>query len=375
MGNLVVGQPALRIETVVSLPLDMISVLSLIYRAVPGSGLDPWLVEARRRLPEPVRANLDLLHGFSGRLLYYPEEPAMRFAPLHPDRGDATIDDLLAFMEAMPADDYLGMVAHALERVHADLELRWRPPADEEAWIRALSPALTTAHLPDVLPLIAEPEILKRRTIDLYRGVWDAVYGDARQEELPLLHEAARRGAAFADRGFAQAYASLTGQRLPDVLDRPPPSITRVVFCPSAHLGRFVSYIAYEPDLIVYFSAPQFLNRAPVQPGAASPVTAPPIASDSVAELLDAARALADPTRLRMLDLLLEGELYAQEIVGRLGIAQSAVSRHLAQLERAGLVSVEGRRGSKYYAVNAERLETIAAALVERGERARRQRK
>ncbi len=88
-------------------------------------------------------------------------------------------------------------------------------------------------------------------------------------------------------------------------------------------------------------------------------------------ELLDAARALADPTRLRMLDLLLEGELYAQEIVGRLGVAQSAVSRHLSQLERAGIVTVEARRGSKYYAVNPTRLEAIAAALIERGARAR----
>jgi DNA-binding transcriptional ArsR family regulator len=72
-----------------------------------------------------------------------------------------------------------------------------------------------------------------------------------------------------------------------------------------------------------------------------------------------------------MLDLLLEGELYAQEIVGRLGVAQSAVSRHLSQLERAGLVTVEARRGSKYYAVNPVKLESIASALLARGSRAR----
>jgi DNA-binding transcriptional ArsR family regulator len=72
-----------------------------------------------------------------------------------------------------------------------------------------------------------------------------------------------------------------------------------------------------------------------------------------------------------MLDLLLEGELYAQEIVARLGLAQSAVSRHLSQLERAGLVTVQARRGSKFYAVNPERLDTLASALVARGARAR----
>ena len=79
--------------------------------------------------------------------------------------------------------------------------------------------------------------------------------------------------------------------------------------------------------------------------------------------LLESLRALADPTRLLVLDLLSGGELYAQEIVGRLGIAQSAVSRHLAQLERAGLVAVRPRRGSKYYGLVPERLEAVAGAL------------
>jgi predicted transcriptional regulator len=64
-----------------------------------------------------------------------------------------------------------------------------------------------------------------------------------------------------------------------------------------------------------------------------------------------------------MIELLLDGELYAQEIVGKLSVVQSAVSRHLGQLERAGLVTVKARRGSKYYAVNAVKLDTIAAGL------------
>jgi DNA-binding transcriptional ArsR family regulator len=373
MGDLVAGQPALRIETAVSLPLDMVSVLSLLYRAVPGSDLDPWLIDARGRLPDLVRSDLDLLHGFSGRLLYYPEEPVMRFEPLRPDRLDASFDDLRAFMAGIPDDAYCDMVGHALERVfYNDLEIRWRPPADEESWARALIPALTTTPLADVLALIADPAQLKRRTIALYEGVWQAVYEEARASELPMLREAALRGAAFADRGFSESYAALTGQRVPDVLERPPATITRVAFCPSAHLGGFVSYIAYEPDLIVYFSAPHLIDRCRQRDATPSPMPATDrTPASGQVDLLDAARALADPTRLRMLDLLLEGELYAQEIVGRLGVAQSAVSRHLGQLERAGLVTVEARRGSKYYAVNPAMFEAVASALQERSERAR----
>ena len=374
MGELVVGQPALRIETVVSLPLDMVSVLSLLYRAVPGSDLDPWLIEARERLPEPVRASLDQLHGFSGRLLYFPEEPVMRFEPLRPDRVNASFDDLITFMESVPADEYRTMAAHALERVHADLELRWRPPSDDESWTRSLGPALTTTPMSDAMALVSDPLELKRRTIALYEGVWNSVYEDARDAELPTLRDAARRGAAFSDRGFAEAYASLTGQRVPNVLDSPPPAITRVAFCPSAHLGGFVSYIAYVPDLIVFFAAPQLIERCLQRDASPAQTNEPELmAVGGQADLLDAARALADPTRLRMLDLLLEGELYAQEIVGRLGVAQSAVSRHLSQLERAQLVTVQARRGSKYYAVNPETFDAIASALIERGARAREQ--
>ncbi|MFN8594252.1 MAG: metalloregulator ArsR/SmtB family transcription factor [Thermomicrobiales bacterium] len=370
MGELVAGRPALRIETAVSLPLDMVSVLSLLYRAVPGSGLDPWLIDTRRRLSDELRQDLDLLHGFSGRLLYYPEEPVMRFGPLDPNRANADIDDLIAFMEGLAPSEYLTMVLHALERVHADLEIRWRSPEDVQEWQRALAPALTTARLDDVLRLITDPEELKRRTIRLYRGVWEAGVRDSRPEGIRLLHIAARRGAELSGRGFAEAYAALTGQRVPDVIERPPASITRVVFCPSLHLGQFVSYIAYGPDLIVYFPAPQLLDRCcghhnaeHADSGASSPTPQ--------ADLLEAARALADPTRLRMIDLLLEDELYAQEIVGRLGVAQSAVSRHLAQLERAGLVTVSARRGSKFYTVNPERLDAVAEALRARGASAR----
>jgi ArsR family transcriptional regulator, arsenate/arsenite/antimonite-responsive transcriptional repressor len=53
-------------------------------------------------------------------------------------------------------------------------------------------------------------------------------------------------------------------------------------------------------------------------------------------------RALADPTRLRILNLLLPGELCVCDIVTTLRLPQPAVSRHLAYLKDSGLV--EARR-------------------------------
>src|SRR5262245_7941516 len=49
-------------------------------------------------------------------------------------------------------------------------------------------------------------------------------------------------------------------------------------------------------------------------------------------------RAFADPTRLRILNLLLPGELCVCDIVNALRIPQPTTSRHLAYLRKAGLV-------------------------------------
>lgn len=372
MGDLVVGQPALSIRTSTSLPLDLVSILSLLFRAGYNPDLDPWVYRARVELPASVRADLDLLHGFSGRMLFYPEEPVMQFDPLTGDHESSTFSQFLHHLRRLPALEYLDMVEHALQRYYATLERRWPGRTDDDSWSRLLAPALTSARMEDVLALLRNPEELKTRTINMYEGVWDHVYRDERALQLSALEDAAALGAHVFDRGFPQAFISLTGQRVPAVLDHPPPTISRVVFCPSAHLGNFVSYIAYEPDLIVYFSAPHLLARGINGISTTKSAIADQTFSDlEHGELLETARALGDPTRLRIVDLLLDGELYAQEIVGRLGVAQSAASRHLSQLERAGLVSVSARRGSKYYAVNAEKLDALSSALSNRSLRAR----
>ncbi|MEE8165780.1 MAG: metalloregulator ArsR/SmtB family transcription factor [Myxococcota bacterium] len=50
-------------------------------------------------------------------------------------------------------------------------------------------------------------------------------------------------------------------------------------------------------------------------------------------------KTLADPTRVRILRLLEQQELIVGELMDILGMAQSRVSRHLAILREAGLLS------------------------------------
>jgi ArsR family transcriptional regulator len=57
-------------------------------------------------------------------------------------------------------------------------------------------------------------------------------------------------------------------------------------------------------------------------------------------------KALADPTRLRIVNLLLEGSLCVCEMETILGLPQPLLSRHLAYLRGAGIV-LDKRQGAR----------------------------
>jgi ArsR family transcriptional regulator len=66
-------------------------------------------------------------------------------------------------------------------------------------------------------------------------------------------------------------------------------------------------------------------------------------------------RALSDPTRLRILNLLKGGELCVCDLVDVLDVPQPTASRHLAYLRRAGLVLARREAHWNYYRLNLSR--------------------
>ena len=81
--------------------------------------------------------------------------------------------------------------------------------------------------------------------------------------------------------------------------------------------------------------------------------------ADRAAEVLTLARALADPTRLRLFLALREMERCVSDLVASAELPQPLVSHHLRVLSEAGLVQTRWADGFKLYAVNPE---GIAAA-------------
>ena len=75
--------------------------------------------------------------------------------------------------------------------------------------------------------------------------------------------------------------------------------------------------------------------------------------------------ALADETRLRILELLLDGERCVCELTDALGLGQSLLSFHLRTLKETGLVTDRREGRWVYYAASPEVLREVASCVAD----------
>ena len=72
-------------------------------------------------------------------------------------------------------------------------------------------------------------------------------------------------------------------------------------------------------------------------------------------------RAVADPTRRSILERLQNRELTVQELCEPFRMAQPSLSKHLAVLRRSGLIRARRSGRHRYYRLEVEPIEQIAA--------------
>ena len=77
----------------------------------------------------------------------------------------------------------------------------------------------------------------------------------------------------------------------------------------------------------------------------------PALVKNTRAQAELALKALGEPRRLAILELLREGPRSVGEIADRVDVTQQAVSQHLAVLDRAGLVEARREGTRSVYAV------------------------
>lgn len=87
-----------------------------------------------------------------------------------------------------------------------------------------------------------------------------------------------------------------------------------------------------------------------VSPPAARPAM-DGLSNEALQQVATYFQALAEPTRLKILNLLRSGEHNVGEIAQACGYTSANVSRHLTLLTKHGLVAREGRGTSVYYRI------------------------
>jgi DNA-binding transcriptional ArsR family regulator len=125
-----------------------------------------------------------------------------------------------------------------------------------------------------------------------------------------------------------------------------------VVFIPNAHFGPYMKATKIGDSFYIHFGA-----HMPE----GSEVRVPEL---DRAEIVSRLSALADDTRLNILQMIVEkGEMRSQEIMEATNLSQPSVSRYLTQLTAAGYLQERRESGSKVYILNRDRIEKTLKAV------------
>ena len=91
---------------------------------------------------------------------------------------------------------------------------------------------------------------------------------------------------------------------------------------------------------------------------------APPLKPREFEHLSDSFKALADPTRLAIVNRLASREVACVCEFSSLGLSQPTISHHLRVLREAGMIEVSHKRGTfLFYRLVPEAVEALAFAL------------
>jgi ArsR family transcriptional regulator len=202
--------------------------------------------------------------------------------------------------------------------------------------------------------LLNDPPKMKDTIVSHLRTMWTHVMAPEWERVSPLLQTCvdAYRQIDFSGKSIVEAIQQVVEQKPDDWCQKLAGEANRVVFVPSAHVGPYQGRYMGNRTLYLLF-------------GARQPQGTPNLSPElSRSELLVRLGALADDTRLRVLHFVAQnGEQRSPDIIRQLDLSQSAASRHLQQLSASGYLTERWREGSKWYSLNADRIDDTFRAL------------
>jgi DNA-binding transcriptional ArsR family regulator len=275
--------------------------------------------------------------------------------------GDLAARDSVA-MRDKELDMLLEKAVHVLGENQADLPSRETLASDRSAYLDLIRRLYEHKDEPfDETCCEADharyqdPIAGQEQVVSHLRAMWDEYVADEWGRSLPTLREsiAAFESLDYTNKSVAEIFTLVTDRELPQKVAGAIQGVEELIFIPSPHIGPYVLVIdRSEKHARIMFGA-----RIPQGATIRSPAL-------SRSELVTRLSALADDTRLRILQLVAqEGEQRTQEIMTKLEISQSAASRHLPQLSATGYLAERRCEGAKCYRLNRDRLDDTFDAL------------
>lgn len=357
--------PALTIEFHISIPSDVVTALLLVRATSRYEGFSHWVYETASTLSPEFQAELETLGYFVRWCFLGQDNLIWSLPPTHPVHRE--FDVFLSHLENTPAVEYRQLALINLQQTVADdMQDTMSEESDSADGLRAQLEIMWAQEVAEyeegagqldidaVVALFQDPTSLKRRLLSLLLTFWETYYRNELDQTLAQMEQciAYHRQQEYPS-SFREVFRRVTGRnmspKMRDYVNQHLDQVEQVVFVPSCHLGPYFLFTPNYPLLQVAFNC-RTVSGAPVE-------VAPP------AELFPLLKALADETRLQIITLLQDRELYAQEIVEALNLSQPTVSRHLQLLERTEVVRVRRESGMKYYSINREQGRELIAAL------------
>lgn len=351
--DFIIAPTEVKVEFKISPAIILVQSLHLIvYHDASDSGLHSWIAEIAHSLTPEQKQHQHMILGCLSDTLIPLDNTSFpdflkHFASLDPAKIQ---HEALTWMLKTPnfpgkeavladVDQFIGFL-----RQHFETK-KDKYPFNETMWR-------------DTHALLVNPAQLQQALLDHLQFMWDTYLAKEWKRSQPMLQESA---AAYSKKDFSglnafEAVEAVTGRDMRGTENMAPvlEKARRLIFIPSPHLGPYISWqpLNNELECVILFGA-----RLPKGTEATSPAL-------NRTELLVWLNALADDTRLKMLEMLFEHEeLCAQDFIDMLELSQSSASRHLRQLTASGFLKVRRRDVNKCYTLNRERVEDTMTVL------------
>jgi DNA-binding transcriptional ArsR family regulator len=350
--------PAQKIDFVASVPLDLMNAMYFTSLIPDTEGVDGWPEQVRGRMQPDLLSELDALYNYPAGdpgLMGILGENLFARPELWGD-----IASLLTYVRDMPLGIGDTMGSHAgvqgliYQTTFRYLEEPDRQPyaglPPREAIERRLG-SLDDRDAGAIMTLYDRPDELRSRMGSLIERFYEEQYQQEMPRRLACLERstAAHRRHPITD--VADLARKLTGRPSSCLeLDVCPGPYDRYVFAPSLDMGPYASCtVIGGVHGLFYPCEPEYRDL--------------PQEEADVTRLARIYKALGDEQRLRILRMLREREMYAQEIVERTGLHQSVVSRHLMFMKAVGLVEARRKNNMKFYSLNSAMAEELGKTL------------